>query len=114
MINLIQVVLITGILVIGIYSFKRVRSSSIDAFFILVLVVSSLLFVFFPELSNKVAHLLGVGRGADMIFYISILFFCFVILKMYSKIRKLEQHITAIIREKTINDGDSGASTPHA
>lgn len=108
MINIIQVILTIGILVIGIYSFKKLRSSAIDALFILLIVCTGILFIFFPELSNKVAHLLGVGRGADMIFYLSILFFGFLILKLYSKVRKIEQILTQVIREKSLVEAKMG------
>jgi hypothetical protein len=52
---------------------------------------------------------LGVGRGADLIFYVSILIFWFVSLKLYARIRKLEQQFTKIVREdalKKVQDAD--------
>jgi len=98
----IQIILTVGILFSGVYAYKKLRSSYLDAFFIFMIVSTGLFFTFFPGLSNRVAHFLGVGRGADMIFYLSILFFAFLILKLYAKIRKMEQRFTQLIREESL------------
>ena len=98
----IQIILTVGILFSGAYAYKKLRSSYLDAFFIFITICTGLFFTFLPNLSNKVAHFLGVGRGADMIFYLSILFFGFIILKLYAKIRKLERHLTQLIREESL------------
>jgi hypothetical protein len=60
--------------------------------------------VAFPQFSTKVASLLGVGRGVDMIFYISHLFLAFIVLKLYLKVRKLNEIITKIVRTKAIEE----------
>jgi small membrane protein len=100
--TLIQVILSTGILLIGIYSYKRFHTSYIDALFICLFVVAGSTLTFFPQVSSSVAQVLGVGRGADLIFYLCILFFCFMLLKLYAKVRRLEQILTQMLREKTI------------
>lgn len=110
MINIIQVILSFGILLVGVYSYRRLRSSYLDAILIFGFVLIGLLFVFFPELSNKVAHFVGVSRGADMIFYISIVFFAFIVMKLYAKIRKLEATITDIVRKESIKGASDNAS----
>ncbi len=104
MISAIQILLITGILSIGIYWYKRSRSSYIDSIIIFILLITALLFVAFPQFSTKVASLLGVGRGVDMIFYISHLFLAFIVLKLYLKVRKLNEIITKIVRTKAIEE----------
>jgi hypothetical protein len=44
------------------------------------------------------------GTWADLVFYISILIFWFIILKLYARLRKLEQTITDIIRKDALNN----------
>lgn len=107
MINTIQVVLASGILVIGYYSYARLRSSYIDAILIFLLMATGLVFVFFPALSTRVANWLGVGRGADMIFYISILFLAFLIMKLYVRTRRLEQTLTKFIRDESLKNAET-------
>jgi hypothetical protein len=104
MINSIQVILSAGILVITYYTYRKLRSSHLDAILILAMAATGLLFVFFPDLSNRVAHFLGVGRGADMIFYVSILFLAFLIMKLYVRTRRLEQLLAKWVRDEAIKE----------
>jgi hypothetical protein len=69
-----------------------------------------------PELSNEVAGLLGIGRGADLVIYIVAISFVASFLYFYQKNRKLESEITEIVRTLAIRralderggDSDSG------
>jgi len=58
--------------------------------------------VIFPDITSSLARALGVGRGVDLIFYFCILFFIFIILKLYARIRRLEQMMTKVIRNNSI------------
>jgi len=107
MISVIQILLIAGVLVLAVYSYRKLRSSYLDAILILLFLGTGVFFIFFPETTTKIAHLLGVGRGADMIFYLSILFFAFLILKLYAKVRKLQQEVTSLVRKESIDKATS-------
>ncbi len=100
--TVIQVILFLGLIFIGIYVYRRFRNAIIDALIIIAFIAAGIILVLFPELTNKVAHALGVGRGADLVFYLSILFFFFIILKLYARIRRLEESFTKMIRENSI------------
>ena len=102
--NGIKILLITGLAFIAVYFFIRLRNSLFDLFLLLVLIATATIFIIFPNISNDLAHRLGVGRGADLVFYTSILIFWFVILKLYARIRRLEQTITQIVRKDAIEE----------
>ena len=102
--NGIKILLITGLAFIAVYFFIRLRNSLFDIFLLLLLIATATVFVLFPDLSNDIAHKLGVGRGADLVFYTSILIFWFVILKLYARIRRLEQTITQIVRKDALDE----------
>ena len=102
----IKILLITGIAFIAVYFFVRIRNSILDLLLLLLLISIAVLFIVMPDLTNRIAHYLGVGRGADLIFYISIIIFWFVILKLYARIRKLEQIITTVIRKDAMDNAD--------
>lgn len=102
--NGIKLLLITGVLFIAVYFYVRLRNSLFDLFLLLLFISAAIFFILFPESSNRVAHQLGVGRGADLVFYTSILIFWFVILKLYGRIRKLEQIITTLLRKQTLDE----------
>jgi hypothetical protein len=108
--NGIKILLITGVAFIAVYFFIRLRNSLFDLLLLLFLIAAALTFIFFPDITNRLAHYMGVGRGADLIFYTSILIFWFVILKLYARIRKLEQIITIVIRKEALEEAGNAAN----
>jgi|SRR6478609_5832197 len=104
--TLIQVALAAGVILIGVYMYVRLRSTLLDVLLIGIFIIAGTLLVLFPEYSNKIAHWAGVGRGADLLFYLSILFLFFLILKLYSRLRKMEQNFTEIVRNKSLEDAE--------
>jgi hypothetical protein len=92
---------------IAVYFYVRLRNTLFDIILLFLLIAAAIIFILFPELTNKLAHYLGVGRGVDLIFYISTITFWFVILKLYTRIRKLEQIMTTIIRKDALENKQS-------
>jgi hypothetical protein len=103
----IKILLITGVALIAVYFYLRLRNSVFDLVLLLLLIATAIFFILSPESANTVAHKLGVGRGADLVFYTSILIFWFVILKLYARIRRLEQTITRIVRKDALDEAVS-------
>jgi len=102
--TLIQVVLTAGIIVIAAYMYLRLRSTLFDLLLIFLFLVTGIVFVMFNEITDKIAHFLGISRGADMIFYLGILFLFFLILKLYARLRRIEQSLTELVRKKSIEE----------
>lgn len=59
--------------------------------------------VFFPESISKVARLVGIGRGIDVIVYTSIGLLFYLIFRIYVKLEDTEKEITRVVREIAIN-----------
>jgi len=55
--------------------------------------------VFFPELTSKLASFIGVGRGADVILYVSIAMLFYLIFRLYVKLDETQRQITLVVRE---------------
>lgn len=102
--NGIQVLLITGIILVAVYFFVRLHNSILDIILLILMVATGLVFVLSPDLTNTIAHKLGVGRGADLVFYLSIVIFWFVILKLYARIRRIEKILTDVVRKDALKD----------
>ena len=102
--TLIQVVLSAGIIIIAVYMYLRLRSTLFDLILILLFLITGIVFVIFNEVTDKMAHFLGISRGADMIFYLGILFLFFLILKLYARLRRVEQNLTELVRKKSIDE----------
>ena len=73
--NGIQILLIAGVILLALYYAFRLRSALIDLVVLLLFSGAAIFFIIAPENTNKIAHKLGVGRGADLLFYSCILFF---------------------------------------
>jgi len=83
---------------VGLY-FAKFRSKVWDRAIVVSLFAAATLFIMQPELANRLAAVAGVGRGADLFFYITIPGLGFVLLLVLSRIRKLEQQWTQVVRE---------------
>lgn len=60
--------------------------------------------ILLPEYTTRVANLLGVGRGADLIFYFFGVFTLFALTVLYTHIRELNRQLTALVRHQAIRD----------
>jgi small membrane protein len=100
----IQFILIIGFLFTGLFYFVRLRNRIADVLLLFILVGAAVLFILFPEWTNVLAKQLGVGRGTDLVLYVGIVLFYFVILKLYARMRKLEQQITDLIRKQALDE----------
>ena len=107
----IQIVLLTAIALITFYLLIRWKKRVLDVLLLCGMIVCAVIFVIWPEITTTIAHRLGVGRGADLVFYLSILIFWFVVLKLYMRIRNLEQIITQIVRDNALQNATSYPET---
>ena len=98
----IQIILISGVVFITLYLYIRLRSSLIDAILIFLFFGGAIFFILFPDATTEIAQRLGVRRGVNLVFYVTILFLFFLILKLYSRIRKLEKKFTEMVRDKGV------------
>ena len=55
--------------------------------------------VFFPKFTSQIALLLGIGRGADVITYVSIGVLFYLIFRLYVKLEDTERKITLLVRD---------------
>lgn len=103
----IQLLLFASVFAIAFYVYRRFRTSILDVVVFFFFLAAGLVFIAVPGLTTTIAQFLGVGRGADLISYLAIMFFGFVCLKLYEKIKKLEGLIHQMIRDKAINEAES-------
>lgn len=107
--NGIQAVLLTGVAFIFLYFIIRLKKRLLDIILLFIMISCAVMFILWPDLTSDIAKKLGVGRGTDLILYLSILIFWFMILKLYTRIRKLEQMFTNIVREDALKNAKEPA-----
>jgi len=92
--------------------FSRLRSGLLDRLMVLLFAILGAVMTIAPDFTTRVANLVGVGRGVDLFFYLSILGLAFMCLLLYSRMRQLESSITELARAlavKKANDPDQAA-----
>ena len=100
----IQIVLILFLLLILFYTISKLRTRKLDLIVLGLLILTGIILVLVPDYTIVLAKKLGVGRGADLIFYVSILTFWYLLLNMYIRIRKLELALTQIVRSEALRN----------
>jgi len=105
-----QWVLVGALILIGFYLLKARRSANQQAIrrlFIVVGLVAGFVAVLYPEYTNIVAGYLGIGRGADLLLYTSVIFALFYAVNQYRRQLWQDRVITSLVREITLNRATS-------
>ncbi|MGN0880518.1 MAG: DUF2304 family protein [Oligosphaeraceae bacterium] len=97
--TLIQLLLIAGLALAAVLSVKILRRQLPVRLFLLLQLCVGVIFVIHPDSATRVAALLGVGRGTDLILYFLALLVYVGGLCILSQFRRLERQQTLIIRE---------------
>lgn len=65
-----------------------------------------------PQDTSWLAHKVGVGRGADLLLYITVVVFAFNSANTHMRFRNLEQRFTDLVRSMAIRDAQVPARIP--
>ena len=97
--------ILCGALILLIFTYiVRLRSYKIDRIIIIFIILAGIIFVLFPDLTMDIAHILGVGRGADLVLYFCVVGFAFCIIILYAKQRRFEELLVSILRKDAIQN----------
>jgi small membrane protein len=56
-----------------------------------------------PDLTLLAAHLLGIGRGADLVFYCAILAASIAFFLIFVRLRRLDEQLTELVRQMALS-----------
>lgn len=84
---------------------RRRVAPRIGLFWLLIWTIAAL-FIAWPDLASAIARFLGIGRGADLVFYLSILFMFGAFFAVYLRFRRLDEQMTRIVRHLAIRDAE--------
>lgn len=99
---MIRILLLLGLAAVGWLVFLRRNRMPFHIITVFALLVAGAIAVVVPETTDEVAHFVGVGRGADLVTYISIIAVLFVLVHYYAKFVALQRNVTEITRELAI------------
>lgn len=57
-----------------------------------------------PQMTDPLSQQLGVGRGADLFFFLAIVLLSYLLLTTYQQVHKLEQDVTRLVRALALKD----------
>jgi hypothetical protein len=87
----------------------RRRIAFRPAFAWMLLWIAAAIAIAAPDVLVQIAHLLGIGRGADLVLYLSILFMFVAVFLSYLRFRRLEEQMTRIVRHLAIREAEAEA-----
>jgi small membrane protein len=106
----IQGILIACLFIAAIVSSLAFKAQVAWRLLAIVLFCGAAIFVLFPDLTTAIAHRLGVGRGTDLLLYISLIGGLHAILLLYLRTRDLERKITEQARAIALRDAGRAAA----
>lgn len=84
--------------------FKERKLSSFNFLFWNLVWIGGLSVVLFPNLSSQLAHIVGIGRGADAIIYASIVVIFYLLFRIYIKLEDTNKQITELARKVSLQE----------
>jgi|SRR6476659_2910478 len=105
--NGIQLILILGTGSLFLYYYFHAKNAIVDVLAFCFSLVLAITFILLPEYTSIIAHKLGVGRGSDLLFYLCILLFLFIIVKLFSRMKRMELTITRMVSNDAIKNAIS-------
>lgn len=104
---LIKILLIVGtlgLLVVLLQKRAAARTRAWKRIILVALVAVAIASVLNPSLTTKVANLVGVGRGADLLLYVLTAVFLYVVVGFYLKFRDVERQVTILARRLALDE----------
>ena len=99
---IIRLLLLIGLAATGWLIFLRRNRLPIHIMTVFLLIAAAAVAIVFPDITQDAADVVGVGRGADLVLYLSIVAVLFVLLHYYTKFVELQRQLTAMVREVAI------------
>lgn len=100
----IKIILFIPLLALIFLVLKSFKSQVLSRLVIIGILLVGLLFVLYPELSNELAHQVGVGRGTDLVIYMFIIFSIIFGVYLYAKFRKLKEEHAELIKKIAVEN----------
>lgn len=97
--TLIQWILITLLSLIGVIYLIALRSRGASRLVMVSFVALGFVCVLNPDLMNRAAHAVGVGRGADLLTYLVTLGSACSFILLYAKLHAITRRMTELSRE---------------
>jgi hypothetical protein len=94
-------VIIASLVIIALYIGTK-RLSGFETLAVVLIAIAGIVLAIFPMLSQRIANVLHVGRGTDLVFYFAVLAGLFVASNFYFRFKRHEEALIALARQNAI------------
>ena len=108
--QIISIPLIAALFVRSIVNFAQGRQRGGVALLGMAVWLAAGIAILWPEVTVRVAAIVGIGRGADLVLYVFVIAFLFSCFYFYTKFLKIEANITELVRYFAIQNAARGAT----
>ncbi len=106
-------ILLIAILVFFVLYIAVLRTTLTDRLMYFLFALVGVIMVINPELTTQMAQAIGIGRGADLLFYLFMLFGLFYSASINAELRRTRHQLTMLVREIAIQNAEEGAESSH-
>jgi hypothetical protein len=100
---IIQIILTFCFLFIAIYGWAHISKVRLISAGMIFLSMFAIYFVWNPDLTSRLARLLGIGRGADLMMYFFFVFVIFQLIMLHVKLRTQMMLLTQLARQMALD-----------
>lgn len=108
----IQFILIPLVLVTMLVYLTHARSRIVGRIVVIFIGLAATAMVWMPEITQRVAEYLGVGRGTDLILYLGFLGLAFICSMLFSQLRHQEMQLTGLTRAIALIEAKNPSVSP--
>lgn len=105
MLSLFQFLFLIFILLAIVNVFRRQRDGSLSgrgAIFWAFIWLAAGIVVLYPNSSALLAQVFGIGRGADLVVYVSLATMFFIVFRLHLKVESIRREVTKVVRTEAI------------
>lgn len=89
--------------IISVFGKKRSGLLSVGgAIFWILFWLLAVVFVWWPDSTTILANKFGIGRGADLVLYVSLVIIFYILFRLNVKLELMNRDITKVVRDKTL------------
>ena len=86
--------------------FKDNKLTRNEFIFWIVIWVAVIIVSIIPSITGVLSQKLGIGRGIDLLIYLSIIVLFYLMFRLYVKLESVEKEITALVRRVALDKKD--------
>jgi hypothetical protein len=82
--------------------FKDNKLTKNEVLFWTALWLAVIIVIFIPHLTTVISQVLGIGRGTDLVLYVSAIVLFYLVFRLYVKLESLERNVSEVVRKIAI------------